>query len=135
MFTKKHLSHLASLRKTELEASKARIEYQEKLVSMCDHSLILERGYGYEDTLGHYAPERGTTDWHCAMCGKRVATGNGREKRPEKIAPYVVYIPGSITMQGNDVRSDILRGVPQTRDDVVKYLAGLNIRAPNAVDS
>ncbi len=135
------LAHRNKLREAEHAAFAARAAYDLALVGDCEHPLIIEHSYGYEDTLGNTATDRGITDYHCCCCAVKVCTTEGRERVNDSIRARTVYIPGSILygVHGKkpgevlaDIRRHVLSSAPSTEVAVRAYFASKGIEVPRA---
>lgn len=133
------LAHRNKLREAEQAAFAARSAYDLILVADCDHPLLLEHSYGYEDTLGSYAPNRGCTDYHCCCCGTKVCALEGAERASESIRKRTIHIPGSklYGVRGKkpdevlaDIRRHVLSSAPSTVEAVRAYFASKEIEVP-----
>lgn len=137
--TSHKLAHRNRLREAEQAAFAARSAYDLTLIADCEHPLLLEKSYGYEDTLGNTAENRGTTDYHCCCCGVRVCSTEGRQRANDSIRARTVYIPGSILygVRGKkpdevlaEIRSHVLSNTPSTEAAVRAYFASKGIEVP-----
>jgi DNA-directed RNA polymerase subunit RPC12/RpoP len=116
--TKKQILYRQKLRQAELEAYRARVAYDEKLVAQCEHPLLFSESFGYEDTLGNYSSE-GTTVYHCACCGKQVAQNKDRA-RSSSVKGKLVCVHGSCRV---NLRDQCMKQIPQTLEDVLDTLS------------
>lgn len=133
------LAHRNRLREAEQAAFAARSAYDLTLIADCEHPLLLEHSYGYEDTLGNHAPGRGTTDYHCCCCGVKVCSTEGHDRASESIRKRVVQIPWSKlvgvfrktpaeVLAG--IRRHVLSATPSTEVAVRAYFASEGIEVP-----
>lgn len=137
--TKQKLAHRQKLRDAEQAAFAARSAYDLALVGDCEHPLLIEHSYGYEDTLGNLSMGRGTTDYHCCCCAARVCSTEGRERANDSIRARTVHIPGSklYGVRGKkpdevlaDIRRHVLSSAPSTVEAVRAYFASKEIEVP-----